>query len=83
MTEFQLGQTALDVCKVIIDHQPDISIVRLVAHRVNTNWRQCYQTTPEKLEYMLDGFEHSRPIRDQYYSREEFSQLSLNELYNL
>ena len=45
MTEFQLGQNALDVCKVIIDHQPEISTVRLIAHEVDTNWRQRYQTT--------------------------------------
>ena len=83
MTEFQLGQTALDVCKVIIDHQPDISIVRLITHEVDTNWRQRYQTTSEKLEYLLDGFEHSRPIKDKNYSREEFIQLDSNDLYNL
>jgi len=83
MTEFQLGQNALDVCKTIIDHQPEVSTVRLVAHEVDTNWRQRYQTTPEKLEYMLDGFEHSRPIREQEYSRQKFSQLPLDELYNL
>lgn len=83
MTEFQLGQNALEVCKVIIDHQPDISVVRLVAHETDTNWRQRYQTTPEKLEYMLEGFEHPRPIREQEYSRQEFSQLTFDDLYNL
>jgi hypothetical protein len=83
MVEFQLGQNALDVCKVIIDHQQDISIVRLIAHKVDTNWRQRYTTTPEKLEYMLEGFEHPQPIKDQEYSREEFSQLTLDDLYNL
>jgi hypothetical protein len=83
MSEFQLGQNALDVCKVIIDHQPDISMVRLVAHEVGTNWRQLYQTIPEKLEHMLDGLEHSRPIKNQEYYRQEFSQLALDDLYNL
>ncbi len=83
MSEFQLGQTALDVCKVIIDHQPSISIVRLVAHDVNINWRQQYQTTPKKLEYMFDGFEHAEPVRNQEYSREEFGRLALDDLDNL
>lgn len=83
MTEFQLGQNALDVCKVIIDHQSDISMVRLIAHEVGINWRQRYQTTSKKLEYMLDGFEHSQPIREQEYSRQEFSQLYLDKLYSL
>lgn len=83
MSKFQLGQNALDVCKVIIGHQPDILVVRLIVHEVDTNWRQRYKATPEKLEYMIEGFEHSRPIKNQEYSREEFSQLALNDLYNL
>lgn len=83
MSKFRLGQNALDVCKVIIDHQPDISIIKLVAHEVDTNWRQHHQSTQDKLEYMLNGFEHSQPIQYKHYSREEFSQLTLDELYNL
>lgn len=83
MNEFQLGQNALDVCKVILDHWPEISGVRLVAHEVNTNWRQRHQTTSEKLEHMLSGFKHLQPIKDRQYSRAEFSKLSLDSLYHL
>jgi|TARA_B100001964_G_C13837013_1_gene424104 hypothetical protein len=37
MSEFQLQQKALDVCKVIISHHPDISAVKLIAHQVKIN----------------------------------------------
>jgi len=83
MLEFQLGQTSLDVCKVIIDHNPDVLRVRLIAHIVDINWRQRYQTTSEKLEHMFEGFEHLRPIKDLEYSKEEFSQLTLDNLYDI
>lgn len=83
MSEFQLGQNALDVCKVIVDHQPDISNIRLIVHNVETNWRQRYQTTNDKIEHMLDGFEHSQPMKENEYSREDFLLLTLNDLLNL
>ena len=83
MTKFQLGQNALDVCKVIINHHPEILVVRLVAHKVDNNWRQRYQATSEKLKYIIEGFEHSRPTKEQKYSREEFSLLTLDDLSNL
>ena len=83
MMKFQLGQNALDVCKVIIDHQLNISDIRLIAHKVETNWRQRYQTTSDKLEYILEGFGHLQPTTEQEYSREEFLQLTLNDLSNL
>lgn len=83
MSEFQLGQSALDVCKVITNHHPDISIVKLVVHGVDINWRQRHKTTSEKLEYILDGFEHTKPIKDKEYFREEFSHLILDDLPSL
>ncbi|MBI3190952.1 hypothetical protein HYZ41_04595 [archaeon] len=83
MKKFQLGQNALDVCKVIVDHQPSISTVSMIAHNVGINWRQRYQTTYEKIEYMEDGFKHSSPIKNQEYCREDLNQLSLHWLYNL
>ncbi|NOQ56276.1 MAG: hypothetical protein GQ477_05745 [Nanohaloarchaea archaeon] len=83
MLKFQIGQNALDVCKVIIDHQPEISIIQLVAHEVNTNWRQQHQTTQDKLKYILDGFEHSQPLKYQDYFRDEFNQLTFDELDKL
>ena len=83
MKKFQLGQNALDVCKVIINHQPDISIVILVAHEVDNNWRERHKTTLKKSEYILDGFEHSQPVRNQEYSRKKFSQLVFDDLCNL
>ena len=83
MLEFQIGQNALDVCKVIVSNQAEISAIRLVAHEVDNNWRQVHQTALEKLNNLLNSFEHSPPIKDQEYSREEFSRLSLNKLNNL
>lgn len=83
MLEFQVGQDALDVCKVIIDHYPNISVVRLIAHEVGINWRQRYQTSQGKLEHMGEGFEHPQPLKIREYSRREFSCLSINSLYDL
>ena len=83
MKKFQIGQNSLDVCKVILDHHPEISTVRLITHKVKTNWRQRYQTPSEKLKNMLAGFEHPQPIKKQQYSRKKFDQLSLDDLRNL
>jgi len=83
MKKFQIGQDALDVCKIIIEHQSDISAIKLIAHEVDINWRQSFQTTSEKLQNMMFGFYHSVPIKMQEYSREEFNQLDINDLNNL
>ena len=80
MAEFRLGQSALDVCKVIVNHQPDISSVQLIAHDVSVNWRQLHQTTREKLKNLRSGFEHVQPIKYQEYNRDEFNRLTLDAL---
>jgi hypothetical protein len=83
MLEFKIGQNALDVCKVIVDHHSEISKVRLIAHEVGLNWRQVYQTTQERSKHILETFDHKQPIKFKEYSREEFLRLKLNDLYNI
>lgn len=81
--EFKIGQNALDVCKVIVDHNPDISILCLASHEVVENWGQCYKTKAEKLDNIVESFEHPKSISIESYSRDQFSHLQLEELYNL
>ncbi|MBS3091286.1 hypothetical protein J4217_02465 [Candidatus Pacearchaeota archaeon] len=47
--EFQIGQSALDVCRVIVEHQTDISGLKLITHEVCINWRQQYLSENERL----------------------------------
>lgn len=83
MSEFQLGQSSLDVCKTIVSHQPEISGIRLISHRAEINWRQRYQTTDERMRNMLEGFEHPGPIAERELTREGFTQLTIDELGDL
>jgi hypothetical protein len=89
--EFQIGQSALDVCKVVVEHQSEISELTLISHEVGINWRQRYETEQERLEHQLAGFEHSKPIKQQDFSRNEFnnvtpemiSELRENQVYSI
>src|SRR3989344_5065755 len=81
--EFETGQNSLDVCKVIVNHNPDIAYVKLISHEVGENWRQRYDSDEERLQHMSECFEHLGPIEERVYSRDDLNALSLEDLNGL
>jgi hypothetical protein len=78
--KFQIGQSSLEVCKIIVNNHKDIARITLIAHEVEVNWRQVHKKKKDKLKNMLFSFEHPRIIMHKEYSRDEFIQLNFNDL---
>jgi len=81
--EFKLGQNALTVCQTIIRNNPSIISIRLIAHKVEVNWRQKYINNEEKINALNIAFEHPIPIKERILSRGEFEVLTFNDLNDL
>ena len=80
MSKFYLGQSSLDVYKAILRDYSDVYTIKLIAHEVGVNWRQSHPTILDKLENVVSAFQHSKPLQELEYTKDEFSQLSFNDL---
>lgn len=69
---FEIGQTALDVCKTIVESQPMITQVFLLEHEVEVNWRQKYASPKDKAAKLIESFEHTPPLSTKCYARSQF-----------
>lgn len=81
--KFKLGINSLEVCKVIVEQYREISGIKLIAHEVGYNWRQIYQTSQQKSEKIKESFDYFNPLAERLYSREDFTNLTLDDLPKL
>ncbi|MDP1845738.1 MAG: hypothetical protein Q8L09_03245 [Candidatus Moranbacteria bacterium] len=80
MNTFKLKDNSLAVCKAIVSSNPQISYFEIISHQVGLNWRQIYKKDKEKLEHLNSAFTHEQPHTRVRYNREDFKNLSLENL---
>lgn len=80
MKKFHIGQNSLEVCKVIVKNNIEISDVKLIFHRVGINWRETYKSTYLKYKNLEVGLKHDKPIRTLLFKRKQFLGLELKDL---
>lgn len=83
MDNFEIGQNSIDVCKLIVKKHPEIQSVKIIAHKVERNWRQKYRTDRDKLKRITDSLLHSKPVKIKILNRNQFLNLELSNLENL
>lgn len=83
MLNFSLNQNSLEVAQTIIENHREIISIKLISHKVETNWRQLYKSTEDKVLNLNRSFIHTLPIQQKIYKREEFIKLKLNDLNKL
>ncbi len=80
LKKFLVGQNSLEVCKIIVNNQPNISSVKFVSHKVGHNWRQVHLDHSSKVRNLKDAFKHEKPKKEISYTRNQFLHLQLKQL---
>ena len=83
MNNFKLKQNSLEVVQTIIRNNLEIISIELISHKVEINWRQLYKSEKEKIKNLNNAFDHSKPLKQKIYNREEFLVLNLDKLEKL
>ena len=80
MKEFEVGMSALDVCKTIVASQP-IEELKIISHEVGFNWSQKYLTEEERRENFIEAYIYDTPPKStSYFSKKEFLKTSLDDM---
>ncbi|MBI1805632.1 MAG: hypothetical protein HYR76_01120 [Ignavibacteria bacterium] len=80
MHTVKLNDDALIVIQSIVEHHVEIVSLQLIAHTVGLNWRQRYATSKLQLSNLESAFYQDKPLQRLNYQREEFRNLSLDNL---
>lgn len=83
MDSFKLKQNSLEVVQTIIENNKEIVSINLISHKVEINWRQLYKNEDDKIQHLEYAFNHTKPLKQEVYTREKFLSLTLDKLEKL
>lgn len=77
---FKEGLNSLEVFQVIVESHEEISHIRLISHKVAVNWRQVNLSGMQKMSNLCNGITHTAPLKNYWCQRNNFLNLSINQL---
>jgi len=83
MENFKLQENSLEVFQTIVKNFPKIKSVKIISHKVEINWRQLHKEPKEKINNIAEAIEHPKLIKEKIYERENFLNLTLQNLEHL